>query len=204
MSVEQASNEMGSMTIDDTEYEVANGKYRESSDAGVSDNDVSSITIGGTEYELVDQKYRDSLIPTRDPADVKKFNILRNAYMKLDNLPLSFGLPSYDDEIPDEVVEKYFKIDLADTLRETRLNIEDIEDDSIDEMYVENRVVYHALKRFRLSASVFFKFSTAVDGKTVDKTQIPKILAAILKEYEDEYKQWRLGHIGKLWNRTVN
>ena len=55
MSVEQASNEMSSMTIDGTEHEVADGKYRESSGAGVSDNDVSSITIGGTEYELVDQ-----------------------------------------------------------------------------------------------------------------------------------------------------
>ena len=133
----------------------------------------------------------------------KKYKILRNAYMKLDSLPLSFGIPSYDDEIADDIVEKYFRVDLADTLRETGLNIEDIEDNSKDEMYFENRIVYHALKRFRLSASVFFKFSTAVDGKTVDKTQIPKMLTNIIKEYEGEYKQWRLGNIGSLWNRTV-
>lgn len=124
--------------------------------------------------------------------------------MKLDSLPLSFGIPSYDEDIPDNVVEKYFKVDLADTLRETRLSIDDIEDNSIDEMYFENRIVYHALRRFRLTASVFFKFSTSVDGRTVDKTQIPKMLASILKEYEDEYKQWRLGSIGGLWNRGVN
>ena len=137
-------------------------------------------------------------------VEKRKYKIFRNAYMKLDSLPLSFGVPAYDEDIPDEVVEKYFKVDLADTLRETRLNIEDIEDDSIDEMYFENRVVYHALKRYRLTASVFFKFSTAVDGKTIDKTQIPKMLAQIIAEYDAEYKKWRLGSIGSLWNRRVS
>lgn len=137
-------------------------------------------------------------------VEKKKYKILRNAYMKLDSLPLSFGVPAYDEDIPDDVVEKYFKVDLADTLRETRLNIEDIEDDSIDEMYFENRIVYHALKRYRLTASVFFKFSTAVDGKTIDKTQIPKMLAQIIAEYDAEYKKWRLGSIGSLWNRRVS
>lgn len=137
-------------------------------------------------------------------TDTRKFNILRNAYIKLDSLPLSFGIPSYDEEMSNDLVEKYFKVDLADTLRETGLSIEDIEENSKDEMYFENRIVYHALKRFRLTASVFFKFSTAVDGKTVDKTQIPKMLSTILKEYETEYKQWQLGSIGSLWNRTVN
>lgn len=136
--------------------------------------------------------------------DAKKYKILRNAYMKLDSLPLSFGLPAYDDEIPDDVIEKYFRVDLADTIRETRLSIEDIVEDSVDEMIFENRIVYHALRRFRLTASVFFKFSTAVDGKTIDKTQIPKMLSTILKEYEDEYSKWKLGSIGNLWNRTVN
>lgn len=137
-------------------------------------------------------------------VEKRKYKILRNAYMKLDSLPLSFGVPAYDEDIPDDVVEKYFRVDLADTLRETRLNIEDIEDDSIDEMYFENRIVYHALKRYRLTASVFFKFSTAVDGKTIDKTQIPKMLAQIIAEYDAEYKKWRLGSIGSLWNRRVS
>lgn len=137
-------------------------------------------------------------------ADKKKYKIIRNAYMKLDNLPLSFGMPAYDDDLPDELVEKYFRTDLADTLRETRIAIEDIEENSVDEMQFENRIVYHALKRFRLSASVFFKFSTAVDGKTVDKTQIPKMLSTLIAEYDAEYKQWRLGSIGSLWNRKVS
>ena len=137
-------------------------------------------------------------------ADKKKYKILRNAYMKLDNLPLSFGMPAYDDDLPDNVVEKYFMTDLADTLRETRIAIEDIEENSVDEMQFENRIVYHALRRFRLSATAFFKFSTAVDGKTVDKTQIPKILSTLIAEYDAEYKSWRLGSVGSLWNRKVN
>lgn len=137
-------------------------------------------------------------------ADKKKYKILRNAYMKLDNLPLSFGMPAYDDDLPDNVVEKYFKTDLADTLRETRIAIEDIEENSVDEMQFENRIVYHALRRFRLSATAFFKFSTAVDGKTIDKTQIPKILSTLIAEYDAEYKSWRLGSVGSLWNRKVN
>ena len=137
-------------------------------------------------------------------ADKKKYKILRNAYMKLDNLPLSFGMPAYDDDLPDNIVEKYFRTDLADTLRETRIAIEDIEENSVDEMQFENRIVYHALRRFRLSATAFFKFSTAVDGKTIDKTQIPKILSTLIAEYDAEYKSWRLGSVGSLWNRKVN
>lgn len=137
-------------------------------------------------------------------ADKKKYKILRNAYMKLDNLPLSFGMPAYDDDLPDNVVEKYFRTDLADTLRETRIAIEDIEENSVDEMQFENRIVYHALRRFRLSATAFFKFSTAVDGKTIDKTQIPKILSTLIAEYDSEYKSWRLGSVGSLWNRKVS
>jgi hypothetical protein len=142
-------------------------------------------------------------MPEQTITEIKKNKILRNAYMKLDSLPLSFGIPAYDDEISNETVEKYFKVDLADTLRETGLTIDDIEENSKDEMYFENRIVYHALKRFRLTASAFFKFSTSVDGRTVDKTQIPKMLATILSEYDTEYKQWRLGSIGSLWNRKV-
>ena len=135
-------------------------------------------------------------------AEKRKYSMLRNAYQKLDNLPLSFGLPAYSDDIDDQTIERYFRTDLADTLRETQITIEEIDDGSKDEMYFENRIVYHALKRFRLSASVFFKFSTAVDGKTIDKTNIPKMLASILQEYEAEYKQWRLGHVGNIWNRS--
>lgn len=142
--------------------------------------------------------------PDYTDAEKEKYKVLRNAYMKLDGLPLSFNIPKYDEDIPDQIIEKYFGIDLADTIRETRIKIESIEPDSVDELQFENRIVYHALKRFRLTASVFFKFSTAVDGKTIDKTQIPKMLATLISEYDEEYKKWRLGHVGSLWNRGVS
>lgn len=134
-------------------------------------------------------------------AESERYKILRNVYIKLDGLPLGFNMPMYSDDITDEMLDKYFGTDLLDTMRETRLSVDDIEPDSIDEMQFENRIVYHALKRFRLSASVFFKFSTSVDGRTVDKTQIPKMLSSIIAEYDNEYKKWRLGSIGNLWNR---
>lgn len=133
----------------------------------------------------------------------RKYRILRNAYIKLDSLPLSFGIPAYSDDMSDEEIAKRFRVDLADTIRETRMEIADIEDDSVDEMQFENRIVYHALKRFRLTASAFFKFSTAVDGKTVDKTQVPKMLQQIISELDDEYKNWRLHSTGSLWNREA-
>lgn len=145
----------------------------------------------------------DDVIEYTD-TERRKYNMLRNAYQKLDNLPLSFGLPAYSDDIDDQTIERYFRTDLADTLRETGISLDEIENNSKDEMFFENRIVYHALKRFRLSAAVFFKFSTAVDGKTIDKTNIPKMIAQILQEYESEYKQWRLGHIGNIWTRSVD
>lgn len=128
--------------------------------------------------------------------------ILRNAYKKLDQLPLGFGLPRYSDDITDEMIDKYFGIDYSDTVREMKIqSIELVEPDSFDEMMIENRVVYHALRRFRHSSAIFFKFSTAVDGKTVDKTKIPSTIASIIKEYDDEHKKWKGSSIASLWQR---
>ena len=131
-----------------------------------------------------------------------KIKIMRHAYQKLDGLPLGFGLPEYSDDIDDDTVSKYFALDLSDTLRESNIQIEALEEDSYDEMVIENRVVYHALKRFRLTAATFFKFSTATDGKTVDKTNVPKMLKQIMDEYDKEYSTWKGKNAGKLWNRT--
>lgn len=129
--------------------------------------------------------------------------IMRHAYQKLDGLPLGFGLPEYNDDIDDATVKKYFSLDLSDAMRETQVSISMIEPNSLDEMMIEDRVVYHALKRFRLTSSTFFKFSTATDGKTVDKTNIPKMLKSIIDEYDAEYKNWRSRSAGNIWNRTA-
>ena len=136
--------------------------------------------------------------------NARKIKIMRNAYQKLDSLPLGFGLPAYSEDISDDVVSKYFSLDLSDTLRESGVSISTLVEDSRDEMIIENRVVYHALKRFRLTASTFFKFSTATDGKTIDKTNIPKVLKEILDEYDKEYSDWKGRNAGSIWNRSAN
>lgn len=130
--------------------------------------------------------------------------VLRNVYRKLDSLPLGFGIQAYSKDLASAVIENIFGGDLDDTLREVRKKIGDIEDDSYDELAIESRTIYYALCRFRLSASIFFKFSTAVDGKTVDKSMIPKMMSAIIAEYDSDFKKWRSGSVASTWNRSVN
>jgi hypothetical protein len=132
-----------------------------------------------------------------------RVKILRNVYKKLDSLPLGFGIPAYSDSIADTTIEKTFGIDIDDTLREIRMKIGDIESDSVDELNVEDRTVYHALRRFRMSSAIYYKFSTAVDGKTIDKSMIPKMISTIIMEYDQQFKRWRSGGLSKLWNRSV-
>lgn len=104
---------------------------------------------------------------------------------------LSFGMPIYNDDMPTKDLEKYIGISLNDTMRELRLSsLDEIAEGSIAEYYIENRSVYHKLRLLRNSASVFFKFSTSVDGKTVDKSMIPKMLNEMIKEYDNEWKKW--------------
>ena len=131
----------------------------------------------------------------------REIAIMRDAYGKLDNMPLSFGIPRYSDEMSDDDVSKYMGGDLKDVMRE--LGVRDlggIVEMSAEELHVENRIVYYALRRFRHSASVFFKFSTAVDATTVAKQQIPKMIAEMLKEYEQEWTSWRRTlSSGQIW-----
>jgi len=133
-----------------------------------------------------------------------RMSILRQIYRKLDQLPLSFGLTGLDANLENELGG-----DLNDTLRELRRkSTDDIEEMSEYELYVENRSVYYVLRRFRNSASVNFKYSTGVDGKSVDKTQIPKILKATIDEYDAEFKKWRSNNMlsssssGGRWDMT--
>lgn len=141
-----------------------------------------------------------------------RIKILRNVYRKLDSMILSFGMPRYSDDIVDDDIEVYVGITLDDTMRELRItNLDNIEEMSIAEYHIENRCVYHKLRLLRNSASIFFKFSTSVDGKTVDKSMIPKMINEMIKEYDDEWKKWQNdgGLTGttssKIWKReSVN
>jgi hypothetical protein len=139
-----------------------------------------------------------------------KITILKSAYRKLDQLPLSFDMPPLDDSLTDEMVEKLIGGDLNDVLREVHmLSTSDISEMSEDEMRIENRIVYHILRRFRNSTSVYFKYSTGSDGKTVDKTQVTKTMNTLIDEYDNEFKVWRKNGVvssSAVWSRssTVN
>ena len=136
--------------------------------------------------------------------------ILRNVYKKLDGMVLSFGIPIYSDDMSDDDIERYVGITLNDTMRELRINnLDNVGEMSIAEYHIENRCIYHKLRMLRNSASIFFKFSTAVDGKTVDKSMIPKMINEMIKEYDDEWKKWQNdgGLTGttasKIWRREA-
>lgn len=161
--------------------------------------DISNNKVSDSTNIVVDDVLSDAVAYSTEY--IRKMSILRNAYIKLDGLPLSFGLPAYSDDMPDEDIIKYFRTDIADAVRNTGIKLDELEPNTKEEMMLENRVVYYAIKRFRLTASAFFKFSTATDGKTVDKTQVPKMLTSILSDLDKEYKDYRLGNIGRLWNR---
>ena len=136
--------------------------------------------------------------------------ILRNVYKKLDGMVLSFGIPIYSDDMSDDDIERYVGITLNDTMRELRINnLDNVEEMSIAEYHIENRCIYHKLRMLRNSASIFFKFSTAVDGKTVDKSMIPKMINEMIKEYDDEWKKWQNDGgltgttAGRIWRREA-
>lgn len=138
-----------------------------------------------------------------------RIKILKNVYRKLDGMMMSFSMPVYSDSMPDADFERYIGMSLDDTMRELRLqNLDDIGEMSIAEYHIENRCVYHKLRCLRNSASIFFKFSTAVDGKTVDKSMIPKMINEMIKEYDNEWKKWLSegGMTGStantIWERT--
>lgn len=142
-------------------------------------------------------------------ADAHRTKILRNVYRKLDGMALSFGMPAYSEDLSSDELERYVGLSLDDTMRELRLsNLNDIGDASIAEYHIENRSVYHKLRLLRNSASIFFKFSTSVDGKTVDKSMIPKMINEMIKEYDAEWKKWLTsggltGTTGSgTWNRS--
>lgn len=141
--------------------------------------------------------------------DTHRIKILRNVYRKLDGMMMSFGMPMYKDDMTGDEIERYVGMSLSDTMRELRISdLEGIGEMSIAEYHIENRCVYHKLRMLRNSASIFFKFSTAVDGKTVDKSMIPKMINEMIKEYDNEWKKWlSTGGLtgtttGSVWERT--
>lgn len=136
----------------------------------------------------------------------RKEFLCRNAYRKLEGIGVSFGLPAYSDDIPTEKVENYFYNAWHDSLRDFKMTEDsfDITEYSEEELIFENRLVYHMIKKFRYSSATFFKFSSSMDGRSVDRTGIFKNITAILDELDKEFKDYRGGHIGSIWARTYD
>ena len=150
---------------------------------------------------------------TTTPAvtpDTHRTKILRNVYQKLDGMMMSFGMPMYSSDMTSEDIERYVGTSLNDTMRELKIpDLEGVGEMSTAEYHIENRCIYHKLRMLRNSASIFFKFSTAVDGKTVDKSMIPKMINEMLKEYDAEWRKWLSqgglsgsSTTGNVWERT--
>lgn len=164
-------------------------------------------TPGGTPDDIPN----DTTETPEEPKipDTHRIKILRNVYQKLDGIMLSFGMPAYNTDMTGDDIERYVGMSLNDTMRELRIpTLDSIGEMTIAEYHIENRCVYHKLRSLRNSASIFFKFSTAVDGKTIDKSMIPKMINEMIKEYDTEWKKWlSTGGLsgttsGSIWERT--
>lgn len=140
------------------------------------------------------------------PFSQRAIILMRYAWSKIDSMALAFGIPQYNDSITDDEVIKYFGVQYRDTIREMKItSLDSIPIGSYMEVIIENRIVYNKLKQFRNSASVYFKFTTAMDGKAVDKTMIPKMIGEILREYEDEFTSFMASNvIGSFWTMRGN
>lgn len=106
--------------------------------------------------------------------------ILINVLDKLDQMPIKFNITDTD-----------IAPALNDTLRE--MSIADIADvaDMQTEFYIELRTEYWMLHRLKNSQSLNYKYSTSVDGRSVDKTDIPRVIQATMDDLDLKYCTWK-------------
>ena len=136
-----------------------------------------------------------------------KLDIMKNVYRKLSGMMVAFDIPEYNPDMPPEMVEKYIGGDYNDAIRGMGVNLDNVDKGSTMELAIETKTIIFALRRFKATTAVWFKFSTAVDGKTVDKTKVFEAIDATIKDYENEYKDYILAATGKSlgsrWDRKA-
>ena len=136
-----------------------------------------------------------------------KLDIMKNVYRKLSGMMVAFDIPEYNPDMPSDMVEKYIGGDYNDAIRDMGVNIDNVDKGSTMELAIETKTIIFALRRFKATTAVWFKFSTAVDGKTVDKTKVFEAIDATIKDYENEYKDYILAATGKSlgsrWDRKA-
>jgi hypothetical protein len=106
--------------------------------------------------------------------------ILTNVLDKLDQMPVKFDITDTD------IAPAY-----NDALRE--MGIGDIGDvtNLTTEFYIELRTEYWMLHRLKNSQSLNFKYSTSVDGRSVDKTDIPKVIQKTMDDLDLKFNTWK-------------
>ncbi len=127
-------------------------------------------------------------------ADKEK--ILSNVYEKLQQIPAQLNFTANDIEPS-----------LNDALRQLGIGtIEQIQPNSKTELFVELCTQWWMLHRVRSSVSMYFKYSTGEDGKSVDKTKIPNAIADMMDDIALMISGWNFtahsGTTGSIWNMT--
>ena len=105
--------------------------------------------------------------------------LIENIMDKLDKLPVEFNILDTD-----------VAPCLDDAMREMNVSLENIAEGSSTELYVEIRAQWYMLGRLQNSSSVNFRYSTGIDGKSVDKTSIPKTIGEIMDRLNSQFMQW--------------
>ena len=123
--------------------------------------------------------------------------MISNIRDKLDELPLDF--PTVTDDTIDS--------SLTDALREMQItDLLSINDPNL-ELYIEIRAEWWQLHRIRNTASVNFKYGTSSDGRSVDKSMIPKTINNIMRDLNSQFGKWnrttRIKTTGSTWTRIV-
>lgn len=140
----------------------------------------------------------------------RKAEICRNVYQKLCGLEVSFGLPEYTDNMTDKKVMNYINTAWNDAQRFFGFTEETF--DSVIppmsnlERIFEDRIVYFKIKQFRYKSAGFFKFSSSIDGRTIDKTKVHDYLKSVLNDLDADYKEYLRSnkYTGNVWHRTYN
>lgn len=102
-----------------------------------------------------------------------------NVLDKLDQLPIKFNITDTD-----------IAPALNDALREMGIVDCTTIADANTEFYVELRTEYWMLHRFKNSESLNFKYNTSIHGRSIDKTEIPKIIQNTMNDLDLKFTTW--------------
>lgn len=127
-----------------------------------------------------------------------QMEICDNVLDKLDSLPLDLNISDLD--IVPCLVDAQREMGISD------LSVIDIT--SANALYLEIRTQWYMLGRIRISKALDFKYSTGVDGKTIDKTNVPNMIGIIMDDLDDKFTKWfttasSVSSTGQTWKVTA-